>query len=386
MLQTIVFISLFLLVYHYFLYPLLVVVLARLLGGSHRPGQSGEAGNHDLPRVTFLVAAYNESLVIDEKIRNTLDLDYPGDLLEIIVVADGSDDGTERIVEGYAGQGVISLHQPERRGKTAALNRGVEKASGEIVIFSDANNEFSKSAIRELVKHFRDEKVGGVCGIKQIKQASERESSTGDSVYWLYESRIKQAESDIATITNADGEIFAIRKELFEKVDESVINDDAEISYNLIKKGFRIVYERAACSYELASEKLVDDFHVKVRMVAGGFQTVALHASAIFKLTSWYSFSFISHKLLRYLAPVFMLLVLAGSLLGWQEPVFQLLLGAQVLFYGLACLGWYGLQRENMSRVLYVPFYFVAMNLAAFMGLLRYFSSSQSVNWRKAAR
>ena len=386
MLQTIVFISLFLLVYHYILYPLLVVVLARLLGSSRRPLQSGEGDDHDLPRVTFLVAAYNESLVIDEKIRNTLALDYPGDLLEIIVVSDGSDDGTERMVEAYAGQGVISLHQPERRGKTAALNRGVEKASGEIIVFSDANNEFSKSAIRELVKHFRDENVGGVCGIKQIKQASDRESSTGDSIYWLYESRIKQAESDIASVTIADGEIFAIRKDLFEKVDESVINDDAEISYDLIKKGFRIVYERAACSYELASEKLVDDFHVKVRMVAGGFQTVALHASAIFKLTSWYSFSFISHKLLRYLAPVFMLLVLAGSLVGWQEPVFQLLLGAQVLFYGLACLGWYGLQRENLPRVLYVPFYFVAMNMAAFMGLLRYFSSSQSVNWRKAAR
>ena len=179
--------------------------------------------------VTFLVAAYNESQVIEEKIRNTLSLDYPGDLLEIIVVADGSDDGTERIVETYADQGVISLHRPERRGKTAALNRGVEHAKGEIIVFSDANNEFSKSAIRELVKHFRDENVGGVCGIKQIKPASERESSTGDSIYWSYESRIKQAESDIATIIIADGEIFAIRKDLFEQIDESVINDDAEI-------------------------------------------------------------------------------------------------------------------------------------------------------------
>lgn len=384
---TIVFLSLFFLIYHYFLYPGLVISLARVKQGWRVSRKVSPAvAESDLPMVSVVIAAYNEAAVIKEKINNSLALDYPRERLEIIVVSDGSDDGTECIVDEYAEQGVISLHQPERRGKTAALNRGVDFAHGEIIVFSDANNEFNRDAIRHLLAHFADPRVGGVCGIKQIKAARERESSAGDSLYWAYESKIKQAESDIATITIADGEIFAIRKELFERLDESVINDDAEISYDIIKKGYRIVYERRARSFELASEKLMDDFHVKVRMVAGGFQTLARHWPAIFSLTDWYSFSFVSHKLLRWLAPVFLLLTLAGSAINWREPLFQLLLLAQIAFYGLAWLGWWRLKRGELSGALYVPFYFVVMNMAAFMGLVRHLSGSQSVNWRKAAR
>jgi cellulose synthase/poly-beta-1,6-N-acetylglucosamine synthase-like glycosyltransferase len=282
---------------------------------------------------------------------------------------------------------VICLHEPARRGKTAALNRGVRQARGDIVVFSDANNEFSPDAIRKLVRHFADPSVGGVCGAKRIKPAEGRESSKGDSLFWRYESVIKVAESRIGTINNADGEIFALRRALYRPVPEHIINDDAEITLDLIEQGKRIVYEPAAHSSEYASIHIRDDFFVKVRMVAGGYQTLAENAGALFPLRSWFAWSFFSHKTLRWLAPVFLIVVFAASVALAGEPLYRAALVAQVVFYALAALGWALIGRvKELPSPLYVPFYFTTMNVAAFRGLLRFLRRSQTVHWRRAQR
>lgn len=369
------------LAYHYVLYPALVMGLARL-----RPAPA-PSDPPEWPAVSFVIAAYNEERVIDWKIRNTLSLDYPRDRFEVIVACDGSNDRTAEIAQSFAADGVVTLHSPERRGKTAALNRAMRQARGEIVVFSDANNEFSADAVRMLARRFADPTVGGVCGAKRIKPAAERESSVGDSLFWRYESAIKVAESRLGTINNADGEIFAVRRSLYREVPEHIINDDAEITLDLVAQGKRILYEPAAHSWEYASIHIKDDFFVKVRMVAGGYQTLAENARELFPLRSWFAWSFFSHKTLRWLAPVFLILALASSaMLAPTGVLYAGMLGLQLAFYALALAGSLLIGRARLPGLLYVPFYFTTMNLAAFRGLVRFLRRSQTVHWRRAQR
>jgi len=380
MLEGVFFVSAALLVYHYALYPALVIACARLVRRQPIPPPE------TWPKVSFIIAAYNEERVIAGKVSNTLALDYPKERIEIIVVSDGSNDATEAVVRSFAPQGAISLHEPQRRGKTAALNRAVKRANGDIVIFSDANNDFAPNAIRKLVRHFADPSVGGVCGAKRIKPDAERQSSAGDGLYWRYESALKFAESKLGTITNADGEIFAVRRDLYRTVPEHIINDDAQITLDLVKQGYRVRYEPEAQSYEFASIHIRDDFHVKVRMVAGGFQTLVENAAALFPLRSWFAWSFFSHKTLRWLAPLFLILALAASAALSAEPLYRAALVAQLGFYGLALIGYWRIGRGALPTAISIPFYFTAMNLAALWGMLRFLRRSQTVQWRKAQR
>ncbi len=382
MAKAIFYLSAGLLIYNYFLYPLAIILSAKLRSASAVATPRAPSA----PSVSLIIAAYNEERVIDAKIRNSLALDYPKDRLQILVVSDGSTDSTPQIVQRYQAQGVVSLHQAQRRGKTAALNRAVAAANGDIVVFSDANNMFEPKALHELVKHFANPKVGGVCGLKQIYQAAERQSSQGDSLYWKYESAIKQAESALGSITTADGEIFAVRRQCYEAIDETVINDDAEITLSLVQKGLRILYERHAISYEHASIRIEDDFHVKVRMVSGGFQTVARHWKFLLLPRTDFAFCFVSHKLLRWLAPELMILIAVSSLWLMRQPFFLAMVLLQALFYLFAAIGWLMRERARRPAIFYVPFYFCAMNLAALFGLWRFLARTQTTQWRKAER
>jgi len=373
-----------LLLFHFAVYPLLVQALARVRS-RRLPSAPSEAG--PLPRVSLVIAAYNEELVIAKKLANSLALDYPRELLEIIVVSDGSTDRTHEIVSGFAGQGVVALHDPPRSGKSAALNRAVAAAAGDIVLFSDANNDFNTGAVRTMVRHFVDEQVGGVCGRKSIVAAADRQASEGDGLYWRYEAAIKKAESDLGIMTTADGEIFAIRRALWHPIPAAVINDDAEITFAMMRDGYRIVYEPDAVSSELASACLDEDFRVKVRMIAGGFQTVQLHWRQLLPPRSAFAWAFLSHKLLRWLIPLLLVAVLLASLILVRSPLGAMLLVGQVLFYGVALLGWHAQQRRNLSTWQYLPLYFSLMNVAAILGLRRFLAGDGVTTiWQKAAR
>lgn len=374
------FIAAFLVALHYVLYPAAVRLWARA-----RPRPTSVRDDY-LPSVTLAIAAYNEERVIAQKLENSLALDYPRDRFEIIVVSDGANDRTPEIVAQYAGRGVVSLHRPERGGKTAALNRAVTAARGEILVFSDANNDFTPDAIRHLVRHFADASVGGVTGLKQIKPAADRHASAGDGLYWRYESAIKQAESDLGSITGADGEIFAMRKSLYRTIDPRVINDDAELTLSLIGQGYRVLYETAAKSFEYASISITDDFFVKVRMVAGGYQTIARHWRAFFPPRTRFGWMFLVHKVLRWTMPIFLLLAFVTAAALARTPVFAIVFALQCAFYVLALVGWRLHRRGDLPMAIYIPFYFTSMNVAAFFGLIRFLKGSQTTAWRKAAR
>lgn len=380
--EAMLLVCMLLVIYHFVLYPALIIGLARL-----RPAAPPAAVEGPGPKVTMVIAAYNEERVIAEKLRNTMALDYPPELLQVIVVSDGSTDGTPQIAAQFDPRRVISMHQPERRGKTAALNRAVERAAGEIIVFSDANNDFSRNALRELVKHFSDPSTGGVCGVKRIKPASERQSSVGDGLYWKYESAIKLAEGRVRSITNADGEIFAMRRTLYHPINARVINDDAQLTIDIVQKGYRVLYEPGAQSMEYASISIKDDFFVKVRMVAGGFQTVVDNWRVLFPPVSWFALTFLSHKLLRWLIPELLIIVFLLTVALSGQSWCRALLAVQLVFYATALYGWSVARRgESLGTLGYVPFYFCAMNCAALFGLYRYVSGWQMQHWRKAQR
>lgn len=375
-----------LIAYHYLFYPVLIKLLSLKKRIVVDIPDVMDLSDDQIPTVSFIVAAYNEEKVIEEKIRNTLSLDYPKNKIEIIIASHGSDDNTASIAKSYANDGVISLHSDKREGKTAALNYAVDVAKGDIIVFSDANNMFSVDAVKYLVRHYVDPSIGGVCGLKSIISATDRQSSEGDGLYWKYESAIKNAESKCGTITNADGEIFSLRRDLYEPMDKAIINDDLELTFDLINKGYRIVYEMKATSSELASINLIDDYFVKVRMVAGGFQALSKYFMQVMFPRSLFSWMFFSHKVLRWLMPVFLLIFFIMTILNIDYSVPLTFFYLQLVFYGLAITGYLFMKQLYSVSLFYIPLYFVMMNVAAAHGLIRHISKAQSVSWRKADR
>ncbi len=364
--------------WHFVGYPLTLLLLAAL----RREPAAVAAGSE---RVALIIAAFNEERVIAAKIENALSLDYEPELFKVVVVADGSSDRTAEIARGFSDPRVICLHEPERRGKSHALNRAVAASDADVLVLSDANNFYSTDAIRLLVARLREPGVGGATGAKKITESRERAASGGDGLYWRYESKIKLAESRLGGTVTADGEIFALRRVDYRPIPASVINDDMYLTFRLVDAGQRVVYEPAAFAVEEASMTIREDFNTKVRMIAGGMQSLRPEWRTIFG-AGWFSVKFLSHKLLRWLMPLVLatLLVSSGLLAGQQ--VFRELFFAQVLFYLLAALGWVLNARNTRPGFAYVPFYFVAMNFAAAGGLWRYLRGRQSVLWSKAAR
>lgn len=343
------------------------------------------------PRVTLLVAVYNEEAFIRQKIENTLQLDYPAEKLDILFVTDGSTDGTNAIIGKYPQ--INLLFQPERRGKVAAINRAMQQISTPIVIFCDANTLLNTAAIREIVKHYDDPLIGGVSGEKIVSDPEHAETlaGAGEGLYWKYESLLKKLDSEFWTVVGAAGELFSIRTSLFEPVHEDVLLDDLIISLRIAQKGYRIAYEPSAYAIESPSANIREEQKRKIRIGAGGYQSIVMLASLlnIFKYPKL-SFQYISHRVLRWAVCPFLLpliFVLNVALVFRSgESIYLLLLLMQVIFYLFAFAGYRQAQHNKKSRLFYIPYYFVFMNLSLYAGLKRYLNKSQSVLWEKSQR
>lgn len=337
------------------------------------------------PKVSLVIAAYNEERVIREKLENSLALDYPRDKLEIVVVTDGSSDRTPDVAREYEGRGVRVLHQPERRGKTAALNRAAPLVGGEILFFSDANTSYRPDTVRMLVRNFADPSVGGVSGRKIIRAEEGRDATAGETGFWSYESWLKKFETDIGSISTADGEIFALRKSLFEPIPAGVVHDDMYLTLALVRRGVRVVYEWDALSEEAASKSFKDEFFLKTRYASAGYQILKLFPDLFWPPRTFFAFQFLSHKLLRWLAPVFLLALFVSSLLS-ASPVPRLFGWLQIAFYGAGAVGLFLMRFGVNAGPLYFPAYFCLGNGAALYGLFKLFKGGQSTLWRKAER
>lgn len=368
----------------YFGYPLLMAVRAKLGG---RPIQQDESHT---PSLTLLIPAHNEADVIRAKLENALSLAYPPDKLQIIVVDDGSTDGTPEIVREFEGRGVTLLRQPERSGKMAAVNRGFEAATGELVVLSDASPIYEPDSLRLLARNFADPSVGVVVGALRVWDAQNAVAKPA-GMYWRYESALRRWESLTGSTVAVHGNMFAIRRSLYRPLRKHTINDEFSIAMEAMRQGYRVVYEPEAISYDMASATMSDEFKRRARINAGRFQ--ALFSAGYLKApTPELTFRLISHKLLRPLTPVFMLIALISSFLlmiltaiTFDSAFWFWLLAffAQDAFYMLAYAGYLAERNGRSNKWLSVPYFFVSSNLAALVGLWRWLRNRQSVTWQK---
>lgn len=356
-------------------YPLFIMLLARW---RLRPHQRADI----LPTVSLIIPAYNEESVIRQKLENVLDLDYPPEQLEIIVVADGSTDRTVEIAESFADRRVRLLFQPERQGKIAAMNRAVPYARGEILVFSDANAMLDPLSLRALVRNFADPQVGCVSGEKRVG-TDRRVQAQGESLYWRYESGIKRAESLVNTSIGAVGEFFAIRRELYYPLREDSIIEDFVLSMQLVMEGWRVIYEPEAVAWEEASPTLRAEWERRARMCAGGFQSIGRLRRLFSPRYAFVAFQFLSHKVLRWLAPFLMALIWLSALALSSFAIYRWLFWLQTAFFTLAFLGGLLAVKGWQWRPLWLLFYFCFANATALGGLWRYVMGRQNVTWKK---
>lgn len=344
----------------------------------------------DFPEITLVIAAYNEASIIDQKIQNSYLLDYPANKLNILIITDGSSDGTDVIAGKH--ERVKVLHQPERRGKIDAIHRAMQYISTPVVVFSDANTVLNSSSIKNIARHYADPKVGGVAGEKKIQVADNTKvAGAGEGLYWKYESWLKKNDSDLYTVVGAAGELFSIRTELYEYVGKEVLLDDFIISLRICRKGYRIVYEPDAFATEAPSTSMAEEQKRKIRISAGAFQSMVMLKGLlnIFKYRVL-SFQYISHRVLRWtLCPLMLPLILLINIIlvvnrpDWFLSIFLLL---QLMFYFAAGIGWMLSREDKKIKILYVPYYFVFLNVSLYLGLVRYLKGSQTVLWDKATR
>ena len=378
-------VSVFLVCYTYVGYAVLLWIMVKIKKEKTLPEIC------EFPDVTLLIAAYNEKNYVDLKINNSRELDYPKEKLHQVWITDGSDDGSDEMLKQYPD--VTVYHQSEREGKIAAINRGMKLITTPIVVFSDANAMLGRESVLRIARLFADPEVGCVSGEKRIfDNEKDTAAGAGEGIYWKYESFLKRFDARLYSVVGAAGELFAIRSELFTEVEDDTLLDDFIISLRIAMQGFTTQYDPEAYACETSSENIKEELKRKIRIASGGFQAITRLKSLlnIFKYRTL-SFQYISHRVLRWtLAPLSLLTLLISNLVivrvGEGFCFFTLALVFQLLFYTLALFGWIFENRKIRFKILFVPYYFFIMNLAAYLGFGAYVTKKQDVKWEKAKR
>ncbi len=371
--------------YAYLAYPPIVWLLSKVFGRRHREEQIE-------PTVTLLIPAHNEAGVIREKIENSLSLDYPAENLQIRVVSDGSDDGTDDIVREYGSRRVELQRVEVRGGKPNALNLAAPEARGEILLLCDANTMFARNAVRRLVCHFADEQVGAVTGDVRLTSADVGYGE-GESLFYRLERFIQRCETRWWTVIGVDGGMYALRRELYVPNRPDTLIDDFVIAMNVARAGRRVVYDPQAVATEDAVEDRAQEFRRRTRTTAGGFQTFFEGRGRPRWNQPGLWWGYLSHKVLRWISPFLLLALLAGNVAAvaaasasvWRRNLCLGLLLLQALFYALAALGAV-LGRRRLPRILCVPYYFCLTNAAALAGFFKWLFHLQPVTWSHVDR
>lgn len=393
-LEILFWIALLTLVYTYLGYGFLLWVLVRVKSFFGQKNDAPPPLQQKLPTLGLLIAAYNEADCMAEKVANCQQLDYPSNLLKICFVTDGSDDGTPELLAQLCQNLPFQVqieHQPERKGKTAAIERIMPLVDSEIVVFSDANTLLNREALLILARSFQNPKVGVAAGEKRILQnQKEQASAAGEGLYWRYESWLKNLDAQLYTCVGAAGELFAIRRALFQRIPADILTEDFYLSLRIAAQGYKIAYLPDAYAMEQASASVTEEMKRKVRIAAGGLQCIWRLKSLLLPWRhGWLSWQFFSHKVLRLgVAPWFLPLILVLNVVLAQKNggMYLYICMGQVLFYTLAAFG-YLLQQRNLSfKVLFVPYYFWMMNWAVYLGLFRLLRGRDTVLWEKAKR
>lgn len=373
-----------LLFYTYLGYPLFFFVLNKLFySNSDRP----HSENYYKPSVSILVAAYNEEKVIQEKIENCSRLDYPQDLLNIWIASDGSVDKTNEIVNTYSGKDArIHLLEFSRTGKSGILNKAMTSIKSDIVVFSDANTLYANDVLNKLVMHFSDKMVGCVCGRLIYRNPGEVISGKGESFYWRYETALKKLESTSGYVAGANGAIYAIRRELFEPLPSKTINDDFMISMQIVKKGYKCLYEENAIAYEDVAPTMESEFNRHVRDGAGHYLAIYPLLGLLNPFLGMRSLIYWSHRFLRWAAPFILILLFIANGFLLERVFYKGLFILHVGFYLLAIVGLMSIKSKRLPFFMYIPFYFCNLNLALLVGFINVVTGRQKTTWERTER
>jgi cellulose synthase/poly-beta-1,6-N-acetylglucosamine synthase-like glycosyltransferase len=373
---------LLLVIYSYVLYPVLIVCFSRLFGRDQKlPASAKEY----CPPASLLIAAHNEEAVIESRIVNALQTDYPADRLEIAVASDGSADATAAIVRRFQDPRVKLFDYAERRGKAATLNATLPQLAGEVVILSDANTAIDPQAVARLVRWFHDPQVGVVCGKLLLQDGATTRNA--DGLYWKLENLLKTSEARLGGLLGANGAIYAIRRAWFQPIPSSTIIDDFVLPLRMrLQHGCAIRYDRDALAFEETSPDVWAEFRRRLRIGAGGFQSLAWLRGLLWPGRGWIAFTFFSHKVLRWLCPFFLLGTLFSNLFLLGQVFYQVTFLGQLLFY-LASLGFTLFPTAGKAfRPLRLLGMFTLMNGALMVGFFRWFRGTQKAAWTRTPR
>ncbi len=358
-------------VYVYLGYPV-------LLWGLRAVFRSSPAQQSTEPSVSLLVAAYNEANVIEEKIRNSLALDYPADKLEIVIASDGSKDTTADIVRSLADREASGrlrlLHFEANRGKMAVLNDAIRELRGDIVAFSDASSMLAADSLRTLVQCFSDPHVGAASGVYRLMKKDQARLGSQEALYWKYETFLKVQEASLGAFTGAHGSLYAIRRALYPFPSANTINDDFTIPMRILEGGHRVAYEPAAVAYEEADE--MEGFSRRVRITAGNIEQLREIKGLLWPPRPFVLFCLLSHKTGRLLVPIFLIIAFAANVVLRGQFPYNWLLLAQIFFYALALLG----ALVNLKpKFLRLPYYFCMINSALFAWVYHAFRHGRAI-------
>ena len=379
--------SLLLVAHTYLLYPIVLFCAFSLVQvrrdwrylRSRRDGRCHAQAATELPPVTLIIAAYNEEARLRAKLANLRLLDYPRDRLDVIVVSDGSTDGTNAILRAAHDPNIRCIFLPTRGGKASALNHAVAQAHHDVLIFSDAATRFAPDAVEKLARHFGDPQVGAVCGSLEFEASPESRQTEG--VYWAYESRLRLMESRLGATLTASGAIYALRRCCYPRLPADTVLDDLVIPMNARKLGYRVLYDPEAVGTDVAASSVAGEFTRRVRLATGSFR--ALGQVLRTPLDPVTAFAFFSHKILRWILPFLLIAMLVSSGLLWSQPLYRIALLGQLAFYLWAALGFLFRQRMQSVRFGLLGYYLLAIHLAFLVGFIHFLGGRKETAWQR---
>jgi cellulose synthase/poly-beta-1,6-N-acetylglucosamine synthase-like glycosyltransferase len=377
--------------YNYAGYPLLLFAVSALVQTKsdflylmRRRGRRRSLPPESVLDVAVLIAVYNEERVIRAKAQNCLEIDYPPDRLEFLMGLDAPTDSTPELLAQSRSPRFRVFHFSERRGKLAVLCDLVRQTSAEILVLTDANTMLERGAVQNLVRHFADPRVGAVSG-EEVRVAVPGTETGAEDLYWRYESAVKILESRLNCSLGGNGAALAVRRSLFNPRQDLIV-EDFQIPLEIRFQGHRVVYDPEAIAVEEIAPTLSAQFGRRVRIGAGNYQTLFRSLGYLNPRHGFLAFSFFSHRVLRWLAPLLLPVGWACSLLLATQPSYAFLAAAQAVFYVMALIGYWLKKKEKRLRVCSGPFHFCSMNLALFLGLMRFLKGRQALAWKPTPR
>jgi len=374
MFEFIFWITIGIIFYTYFGYPLLTLFLSLFV--------NNPVSKSDIePTVTFLITAYNEEKSIRQKLENTLSLDYPPDKLEIMVASDGSVDNTDNIVREFSDKNVV-LHRVEGRvGKTETQNQAVNAAKGDIVIFSDATTTYRNDAIRKIVRNYHDPSIGAVSGRYEYVNPTGAPVGLGIILFWKYENFIKSRQTRIKTITGCCGCIYSVLRSAYEPLPRDIISDLVE-PLKILEKGYRIAFEPEAVAHEITEETVDEEFSMRVRVITRAMNGLMYVKSLLNPMKyPFVSFQLISHKVLRWLIPFFLVIIFVSNAMILDNNFYKLLFLGQVVFYLSAFFAWVMEKYGRKFKLLFLPLYFCVVNIASLRAIFNLIKGRKMAVW-----